>query len=51
MFSQAAVNTFRKHGLMFFMLDCHLRAGSTAAGLVLPRDGWGRLTGQKPTQH
>ena len=25
-----------KHGLMSFMLDCHLRPRSTAAGLVLP---------------
>lgn len=44
-------NTFRKQGLIFFMLDCHLRPESTAAGLVLPHVGWGCLTGQKPTQH
>lgn len=34
---------------MSFMSDCHLRSESTAAGLVLPNDGWGCLTGQKPT--
>lgn len=33
------------------MLDRHLRPESTAAGLMLPHDGWGRLTGQKTTQH
>ena len=44
-------HSFQKHGLMFFMLDCHLRPESTAAGLMLPHDGWGCLAGQKPTQH
>lgn len=33
------------------MQDCHLRAEGAAAGLVLPKHGWGCLTAQKPTQH
>lgn len=48
LFFQAALICFRKHGLMLFMLDRHLSPESAAAQLMLPRDGRGRLTGQKP---
>lgn len=48
---QKSRDTFQKHGLMSWMLDCHLRAEGAAAGLVLPNHGWGCLTAQKPIQH
>lgn len=48
---QKSRDMFQKHGLMSWMLDCHVRAEGAAAGLVLPNHGWGCLTAQKPTQH